>query len=139
MEPGKCWNWRGAGTQDGYGQLSIRHRPVLAHRLAYAIHNGTDPGHLSVLHQCDNPRCCNPEHLFLGTQRKNMRDMQAKRRNPVGSHHGRAKLSEAAVQRIRASLASGVKAQELADTYGVTQAMISHIKTGRAWKWLPPQ
>lgn len=80
-----CWLWAGAPTaQMGYGQLSVGSRSnritIYAHRLSYMVHRG-DPGHLSVLHRCDNPMCFNPEHLFIGTAGDNIRDAVAKGRH----------------------------------------------------------
>lgn len=81
--PDKCWPWVGGSLNEGYGciRLGSSHgRIVLAHRAAWAIANGPIPDGLFVLHHCDNPPCCNPAHLFLGTHQDNMDDMVAKGR-----------------------------------------------------------
>lgn len=76
-----CLEWTGATTRPGWhGRISINGRLVMAHRVAYELWVGPIPVGLSVLHSCDNPPCCNPAHLFLGSQRENMRDASAKRR-----------------------------------------------------------
>jgi len=81
FKPG-CWGWLGPKDPNGYGRFSLGSaRPsVLAHRVAYEIHNGPIPDGLYVCHHCDNPECTRPGHLFVGTPADNMRDMSAKGR-----------------------------------------------------------
>jgi hypothetical protein len=77
-----CWLWQGdRSTRDGYGRMSANGRLQLVHRLSYTTFVGSVPAGLSVLHRCDVPACCNPEHLFAGTHADNMRDMLAKGRH----------------------------------------------------------
>ena len=103
----------------------------LVHRIAYALGNGCTPGQLLVCHRCDNTRCCNPAHLFLGTYADNMADMCAKGRSGVGEVNSRAKLTESLVQAI---LNSDEPRSALADHYGVTRATIDKILRGETWK-----
>lgn len=78
--PDECWPWTGATVQ-GYGRLNIDNRSVLAPRVLIEVEFGVPvPPHLRVLHHCDNPPCCNPAHLFIGTQADNVADMWAKGR-----------------------------------------------------------
>lgn len=79
---GDCWEWRGVRNRDGYGVISRGrgNKKVLAHRAAYAEWVDPIPEGMVVMHSCDNPPCVNPEHLTVGTQRDNIRDMAAKRR-----------------------------------------------------------
>ena len=79
-EPDECWPWTGGG--DRYGKIKVRRMSVSAHRFAWQVANGPIPDGMSVLHTCDNPPCCNPSHLFLGTNSDNMRDMVTKGRRP---------------------------------------------------------
>ncbi len=75
-----CWGWIGESTDNGYGRFRVDGRKVLAHRFAYALLIGPIPNDLFVLHKCDNPPCCNPDHLFLGTKSDNSRDCMEKGR-----------------------------------------------------------
>lgn len=82
-----CWPWVGPTDQHGYGTLSLGRvvdGRVRAHRVSWELHFGPIPAGLNVLHACDNPGCCNPDHLMLGTQRANAVDCARKRRiNPT--------------------------------------------------------
>lgn len=93
-----CWEWVGHRLKKGYGQMRCGKKLVLAHRASWAAFKGEIPVGLFVLHKCDNPSCCNPEHLFLGTNADNMNDMVAKGRNnhPRRSNHYKWKAKCAA-------------------------------------------
>lgn len=139
---GECLVFTGALDGGGYGRLAMGGRWVGAHRLAWELQRGPIPAPLFVLHHCDNPSCCNVEHLFLGTQRDNMRDMAAKgrassQRNShkyAGEANGRSKLTEEDVAHIRATpraYGSGVALQR---AFGVSKATIQRARDGSGWR-----
>ena len=129
-----CWNWR--GEDETYYPKFMRDDGTLqyAHRWSYENFKSAIPEGLCALHKCDNKRCVNPDHLFLGTQADNMADKVAKGRGCKGITHGRAKLSEQDVIHIRASNKKGT---ELASEYNVSQQLISFIINRKIWTHLP--
>jgi hypothetical protein len=76
-----CWNWTGTKIPQGYGHTHYRGKSIYTHRLLYILTYGEIPEGLCCLHKCDNPSCCNPEHLFLGTMADNMHDRDMKGRD----------------------------------------------------------
>ncbi len=138
--PDACWPWILGCYRNGYGKCS---GPVrLAHRYAYESAKGAIPVGAGfhgtcVCHSCDNKRCCNPAHLFLGTQKENLRDMWKKGRNaPVarpGTRNGRAKLTEEDVVSIRTRAGAGEIRKQLAEEYNVSTVMISYIVLRKNW------
>lgn len=127
--PDECWPWKGPGDKDGYGRMKIGDGTVRAHRVAWALGHGFDPGDALVLHRCDNPPCCNPAHLFLGTHTDNVRDMHSKDRwvDRKGSRHPLAKLTEESVAEIRHRRAAGETGRALAREFGVAESRISTL------------
>ena len=128
--PDECWPWKRKTRNGGYGETR-RHgsrdgRWYRAHRLAYEYANGEAPGDLLVRHDCDNPSCCNPRHLRLGTRVDNMRDMHERGRAAGKmSHDSRPKLSAEQVRAIRAStLPHTVMARE----HGVSPRTILDVR-----------
>lgn len=132
-----CWPWTGARKVSGYGMVwerdGARRRYVTAHRRAWVLVYGEIPRGLHVLHRCDNPPCCNPGHLFLGSNLDNVRDMVAKERHPRGEHKPTAKLRTVDVTAIKGSLAIGTRQAVLARTYRVSPTTINNIAKGRKW------
>ncbi len=113
-----CWRWLASTSGDGYGL----HANTKAHRFSWRVHFGDIPDGLHVCHRCDNPWCTNPDHLFLGTHRDNMRDMANKERN--------CKLSREDVRTIREMYRPG-QGSVLSSIFGVSQAMITSIASGK--------
>lgn len=135
----ECWEWQGARVRKKYGSFSYNRAHIYAHIVAWILTRDEDIGDRDVCHTCDNPPCCNPSHLWLGTRQENLLDCVAKgRRNPAGqvrgSRVGTSKLTESDVWIIRTSLLRGV---DLAKQYGTSPARISDIKRGRSWKHVP--
>lgn len=125
----ECWEWRGRKTEKGYGKTSVRSKPKLAHRTAWTFSHGAIPGDLFVLHNCDNPGCCNPAHLRLGTQADNMEDRRIRRRTARGERIRSAKLSDADVAEIRNS--TGLQ-KDVAAKFGVTPSQVSRIRANKS-------
>lgn len=134
--PDECWLWRGTIRHHGYGCMRVSGRKYVAHRLAFQVATGTDPGEFLVCHSCDNRLCCNPAHLFLGTPHDNTRDMWNKGRAKwlVGSAKHCAKVTEEQVRVIRRRLAVGEAQKDLALEFGINRRSISAINTRRYWK-----
>lgn len=133
-DPG-CWLWRGGTISHGYGWLRIQGRVHYAHRVAYQLWKGAIPEGQNVCHSCDTPACCNPRHLFLGTQAENLADMATKGRSTAGARNPGAKLTEAQVADIRRRYKPGVVTQrELAEEHGVRPGAVSRVISGARWK-----
>lgn len=137
-----CWLWfgaslpkRGSLPTSEYGRMlcSKTHRVQSAHRISYELHRGEIPPGMHVLHRCDQPCCVNPDHLFLGTQTDNRKDMASKGRFVAarGIKNGSAKLTDDMVREIRRSSES---AEQLARRFGITFSRISSIRRRATWK-----
>jgi hypothetical protein len=142
-----CWPWK--DHEQGYGQMMFNHESYSAHRLSWEFHRGPVPSGIHVLHHCDNPPCCNPAHLFLGTNLDNMTDKVSKGRQAKGgavrknhSHlHGEkigtAKITAETVMEIRRLDAAGKHPAKIAKEVGVVERYVPLIASGKCWKHLP--
>jgi hypothetical protein len=92
----ECWPWLAHRNEHGYGTIQSGRKSLLAHRIVYELVHGPFPMPMKVLHRCDNPACCNPAHLWLGTQADNIADMNTKGRN---GNIGRRMTADAIIKR----------------------------------------
>jgi hypothetical protein len=139
-----CWEWSGSCNNIGYGTVAWRGKVYTAHRVAAWLEGLVETPEaprnkqtkLFVLHKCDNRKCCNPKHFFLGNYRDNQLDAYAKSRRaqPKGSLHTNAKLTVQEAADIRKSYAQGCVQTQLAKTYNVSQRVISLIVRGETYK-----
>ena len=136
-----CWNWIAAPRKksEGYGAFWFNGRHEPAHRMAYIFCKCVDiPNGMVACHKCDNPRCCNPNHLFIGTPIENNNDKVMKNRDVFSERHGKAKLSAKDVAEIRNIRASVIghrtrdhagSMKQLAKRFGVSSSHIADIVT----------
>ena len=132
--PEDCWPWRAKLGDTGYGKFKAHNRVVRSHRVAWTLTHGIIPHGLHVLHKCDNRACCNPAHLFLGTQLENIADRHRKGRDahvsrPGMSNH-RARLTDDAVRQIRAE---SKPLKLIAKDHGVSTSLISMVRSRKRW------
>jgi len=135
----ECWEWQG-GTDKGYGVFKDRsYHTIKAHRMAYILAHDIELGSEEVVrHTCDNPPCCNPNHLILGTHADNVRDAVERGRHSYGTSRGAAngmsRLTEGDVLAIRSMAAQGYRYTEIASRFGITPENASHIARRLTWQ-----
>lgn len=128
--PTECWEWQPGLDRSTYGQFNIGGRNIGVHRIAYMLERGSIPDGLEVCHRCDNPRCCNPLHLFTATHQGNIDDKVMKNRQSRSN----AKLTNDEVREIRRLRAHGVMQKGLAKRFGVSDGRISEIVNYKTYK-----
>lgn len=136
MEPNSgCWLWEGPINQHGYAKARMggsRSSPkVFVHRWIHERTTGKIPNGLFVCHKCDVPSCVNPGHLFVGTNKDNVLDMNRKGRQSVGEHRPMSKLTEQNIKDIRDSTDT---LRALGERFGVAHSVIARIKQRKKWK-----
>lgn len=132
-----CWEWQACKRGKGYGGFQIGDKCYFAHRIAWELTNGQILDGLLVCHKCDNRLCCNPNHLFLGTNLDNARDRdkKARRTAPQGENHPMHKLTFHQVEEIRKRYAMGdITMEKLGADYGIRKAHVCEIVNYKSWK-----
>lgn len=133
-----CWLWTGPLINAGYGKFKVESRTRSAHRFSYELRHGPIPEGMIICHTCDNPPCVNPDHLFLGTNKDNSRDMVAKNRAARlrGERANGVKLTTEDVLEIRRLRKAGVACEEVARQFSLTKAHVWRVAQGTSWAHL---
>lgn len=161
-----CWEWQGYTNRDGYGSFTIGGKTIRTHRAAYALVNGVIPQGLVVRHSCHNPACCNPDHLSVGTQRDNVRDMveagrqfSELRKKPKSAehavkiaqaikeyrarlkaegrpHNGRHKLTDEQVRELRSAYIAGAELSDLSQKFGICKTAVARVGKKRTYAYV---
>lgn len=136
-----CWLWTATKNRKGYGQFGVRRgskwKIEYAHRVAYEMFVGKIPKGLLVLHNCDNPTCVNPKHLWTGTNYDNCKDRIKKGRSADtrGEKNGRAIVNAKDVIKIRNLYKTNNHSQtEIGKMFGLKKSMVGRIVNKQAWK-----
>jgi hypothetical protein len=146
-----CWEWSMSRNIYGYGIAHHLKKRIGAHRLSWTLTNGEIPEGMQVLHKCDNPPCCRPDHLFLGTPLDNIHDaimkerlqvkrgmdvvmrMKEKLLNPPAPAPKQRKLSDEQIEELRFRRRNGEKRRKLAEEFGIHPHQVWKICVGRSW------
>lgn len=131
--PDECWNWMAGTDSAGYGKIGEGGRGgkiIRSSRLSWEFLRGRIPQNRMVCHNCDNPLCVNPNHLYLGTPQSNMDDRANRGRMPVGSALPQSKLTERQVAIIKRTIGR--------IRFNASPSTVSHILSGKQWRHVLP-
>jgi hypothetical protein len=136
--PDGCWTWTGQCNRQGYGRIKVNGRTRQATHIALELSGFIVPAkRLQVRHYiCDNPPCCRPSHMKIGTHQEDRDDMTGKGRQARGERHGQAKLTAGDVRLVRATV---VPDRKLAKLLGVSEKTIRNIRSGKKWRHFPTE
>lgn len=124
-DPDACWNWVASKNRDGYGRFRWLKVKKQAHHVSYYLQNRTWPTYL--LHECDNPACCNPAHLKEGTHLENIRHRDSKGR-------GRSFKNTAVAPRVKQMIALGMRNRDISKALGIRNDAVSRIRHGQIYR-----
>lgn len=133
-----CWVCRHVNAH-GYGYVRVNLKIWRAHRASWTVFRGFIPKNKRILHRCDNRPCCNPKHLYVGSDAQNIRDIYVRgRANPTqGNRHGRSKLTEETVIQIFQSVNNqGLTRTRVAELHHIDMSVVSRIVSGKTWAHL---
>lgn len=141
IKTNKCWIWTASKSDFGYGIFRYKNKNEYAHRVSWKINFGEIPASMFVCHKCDNPKCVNPKHLFLGTPKDNVTDMYFKRRDrgyfkthpPKGEFNVNVKINSEIAKEIKKLISAGFSGSVIARKFCISKYIVSRIKTGKAW------
>lgn len=134
--PCGCWIFNGTISREGYGRFRLGNKLMSAHRAAWILTHGSVPSNLLICHSCDNRRCVNPKHLFIGTAKDNVIDKITKHREYYlrGEQLPQTKLNSSDVLLIKSLLLNNIKQNVIAQYFNITQSVISRIKNNKTWR-----
>lgn len=133
----ECWVWQGSLDPDGYGIAFRNGKGYRAHRVSYEIHHGAIPAGYLILHSCDNPSCCNPNHLRAGTPQDNSTDMVSKNRSARrgGETNINARFTNEQAEKIRLEYPTlNISIEAYAKRYGVCRETMRLIIRGKTYQ-----
>lgn len=128
-----CWDWKGVIHMDGYARLKTFKRNIGAHVFSWMLYKGEIPYKKCVLHKCDNKKCSNPDHLFLGSPADNSKDMVKKNRQAKGNS-AKSILTENEVRIIKNRLKNRETSYSISKDFPVNMSTIYSIEYGKSWK-----
>lgn len=131
-----CWEWSGVLHKSGYAVLKYGKKQIGAHQASWLIHKGKIENGLWTLHHCDNKKCTNPDHIYLGNAKRNAQDREDRQRRPIrrGDSHPNSKLNEDQVKEIKKRMKIGITLTRLSKDFSISLGSLEAIKSGTTWK-----